>query len=151
MSPTKMRDEFDDRLLTAADGLERREDRYAFAIEVVVEAIGQGGVPVRERTITDNVSNWGCRFFVPFALRLDDIVTLRPASQDSADPMPVAPTFFQVVRVNRQGDGWMVAAWRISEDGPWSRMVEKAAQRREPSLETSAGEFGTGKTGQGSR
>jgi hypothetical protein len=120
------KDEQHDRLMSTAHLAERREERYALAIAVTIEGIDQNGQAFHEQVLTDDVSKWGCRFFALVPLRVDDIIAVKlpPPEADGI----AGPALFQVVRVDRKGEGWMVAAWRLSEDGFWGLFVERTIE-----------------------
>jgi hypothetical protein len=50
---------------------ERREVRYDVALEIEVSGIDQDGQAFHERTVTRDVSEWGCGFLVNTERKVD--------------------------------------------------------------------------------
>jgi hypothetical protein len=106
---------------------ERREVRYAVAIDIEVSGIDQDGEAFHERTTTRNVSEWGCGFLLSVELKPDDIVALRIAS--SKNEFAGRPqSLFQVLRVMPEEGRWLVGAWKVDEGNVWGVDLEKVAK-----------------------
>src|SRR5579859_1605484 len=71
-----------DALMAAAHLQERREARYTVPIGIEVSGIAANGEVFHQHVLTRDVSEWGCGFVVPAELKVDDIVSVRVASQD---------------------------------------------------------------------
>jgi len=116
---------------------ERREARYAISFEIEVSGLTSDGLPFHERTTTINVSKWGCGFFSSVALSTDDIVSVRRVCKPDEPPVPEQPpAFFQVMRVERKGQGWLIGAWKMGGEEVWGADLEKLAKPAESRLES---------------
>jgi hypothetical protein len=80
------------------------------------------------------VSEWGCAFPLSVELKPDDIIAVRVISKDMSEPAPTEQTMFQVVRVQRNQDGWEVGAWKMDGGDAWAATIQKIARLkvREP-------------------
>jgi hypothetical protein len=111
---------------------ERREVRYPISIEIEVSGIDQDGQAFHERTVTKNVSEWGCSFLLSIELKPDDIVALRVALPKKES----AQSLFQVLRVTREEARWSVAAWKVDGASAWGVDLEKVAKAAEGTRES---------------
>ena len=107
---------------------ERREERFALPFEIEVAGIDGGGEAFHIKIATRNVSLWGCGFVSPIELRKDDIVAIHVAAPEGPGAMERPPIRFQVVRVEREVDGWAIGAWKMETDDAWGVELEKIAQ-----------------------
>jgi hypothetical protein len=113
--------------MAAAHLLERREPRYALNIEIGVSGIDQNGDVFHERTVTTNVSEWGCAFLLSVELRKDDILALHVVYSDKAQRNSPPEAMFQVMRVIPEGDQWFVGTWKMDAEDVWGSALETAA------------------------
>jgi hypothetical protein len=122
----------------AAANLEVRLDpRYELAIEIEVSGIDRNGQVFHKRSLTMNVSEWGCAFLLSVELRAHDIISLRIGSS-APEKLEVARQWlFQVVRVTQDQDGWIVGAWKMDRDDVWGVDFDKIATDEECGPETS--------------
>jgi hypothetical protein len=97
--------------MASADLQERRETRHDVPLQFDVTDIRNGEV-FHSRTTTRNVSDWGCSFVTPFELKTEDIVAVRIVSE-SSDAAAVTQSMFQVVRIIKEPEGWLVGAWKL--------------------------------------
>ena len=97
---------------------ERREKRYDVAIEIEVTGIDKRGEVFSERTVTLNVSEWGCRFALSVELNTNDFVALRVLGAGGAKSSQV-PSMFQIVRVVQEDGTWIVGAWKMEPRNVW--------------------------------
>ncbi len=118
-----------DTQLAAAYLRERFEERYDIQIEIEVSGIDKNEKVFHEVTITQDISNSGCAFLLSIELKVDDIVSLRMVSRGAGETAPVCPSLFQVLRVKRQGNGWLVGAWKIDDGNVWGDNAETLAKR----------------------
>ncbi len=107
---------------------ERREERFALPFEIEVSGINGEGAVFHMTVQTRNVSRWGCGFLSPIELRKDDIVAIRVASPEEEGAGKRPTIRFQVVRVEREKDGWGVGAWKMDQDDVWGIELDKLAQ-----------------------
>jgi PilZ domain len=109
---------------------ERREERFAIAIEIEVSGIGRDGKAFHQRTVTTNVSIWGCAFPLSVELKPDDIIAVRMISTTAKELPQTGQAMFQVVRVTREADGWAVAAWKMDGGDAWGDTVQNIAKSK---------------------
>ena len=114
--------------MASAHRSERREERFALPFEIEVTGINAEGAVFHMTAQTRNVSRWGCGFLSPVELRKDDIVAIRVASPEEAGTGKRPTIRFQVVRVEREKDGWGVGAWKMDQDDVWGLELDKLAQ-----------------------
>jgi hypothetical protein len=108
----------------------RREQRFEIPIEIEVSGIGRDGKAFHECAVTSNVSEWGCAFPLSVELKADDIIAVRVLSTNASDPAPTGQTMFQVVRVQRDKDGWAVGAWKMDGGDTWATTIQKIAKSK---------------------
>lgn len=102
---------------------ERRETRYPVPVDIEVTGIRNGEV-FHSRTVTRNVSDWGCSFVIPFELKPEDIVAIRVVS-GSDDPSNTTQSLFQLVRITEDPDGWLIGAWKLDGKNLWGAALER--------------------------
>ena len=118
---------------------QRRELRFRVPIEIEISGINPNAEPFHERTVTRNVSEWGCGFTTSIELKENDMVALRVSSRDAGESVHARQTLFQVRRVTREGDGWLVGAWKMESGNVWGADLEKIAGPEEGDLESREG------------
>lgn len=97
----------------------RREPRFELTFEVELCGFGPDSQSFKTRTSTLDVSEWGCRFEVPFRMEPNSVFTLQCLTDDKGSPADCAPVMFQVVRATQSGRGWGIAAWKIASEKVW--------------------------------
>jgi hypothetical protein len=122
-----------DLLMASTHQRERREVRYALAIAIFVSGIDRQGRAFHERTSTTNVSAWGCGFRISVELDIDDIVALQASPIENGGAATTRQSLFQIVRVNREADGWTVGAWKVDSENFWGADIEKIIKGEENS------------------
>ena len=135
--PEQKKDNNPPRLQKSMGRLEdRRSVRFDVPIEIEVSGIDQNNHVFHELTCTQNVSEWGCAFLLSFELKVHDIVALRVTSPDAAKFATVRQSPFQVLRVTREKDRWVVGAWKVDNGDVWgvnfeqiSKHLEECAQK----------------------
>lgn len=113
---------------------ERRETRFALAVEIEVSGINTEGQLFRLRTQTRNVSEWGCEFLSPIEMKKDDIIAVRVVAPEGSEATGKTARF-QVVRVEQEGGGWAVGTWKMDFDDIWGLEAKKAEKLTEASVE----------------
>lgn len=107
---------------------ERREERFGLPFEIEVSGINADGDVFHVIVQTRNVSQWGCGFLSPIELRKNDIVAIHVAAPEGPLAMQRPPIRFQIVRVDREAEGWAIGAWKMESDDAWGIELEKMAQ-----------------------
>ncbi|MGA8220249.1 MAG: PilZ domain-containing protein [Candidatus Acidiferrales bacterium] len=118
--------------LASAHLQERRESRYAAKIEIEVSGINASGQMFHERTVTTNVSEWGCGFLLPIELKAGDIIVIRVNSADA--PAAAHQAMFQVMRVQQEAGIWTVGAWKLEGSDLWGGELERLGKLEESKL-----------------
>ncbi len=108
---------------------ERREMRYEVPIEIEISGLDRKGLVFHERTLTRNVSEWGCGFTTLVELKVDDIIALRVSCPDMEESLPPQRSLFQVVRVTPDANGWLVGAWKMDRGNIWTAVLRQIADR----------------------
>jgi hypothetical protein len=108
---------------------ERREVRYEVPIEIEISGVDGNGQVFHERTFTRDVSDWGCGFTTTAELKVDDIFVVSIVDSGEAGAAPGPKSMFQVVRVAREGAGWLIGAWKMNRENFWGAALEKASAR----------------------
>jgi len=97
----------------------RREPRFQLRFEIEVCGFGPDSQPFRIRTFTLDVSDWGCRFEMPFGMVPNSVFTVQALKDDKRQEVKCAPVMFQVVRAVELKGRWEVAAWKIAPEKVW--------------------------------
>jgi hypothetical protein len=121
-----------DTAMASAHLSERREARYAASFEIEVTWLNETGHLFHEKTLTLNVSEWGCAFLSSLGVAVDEIISVRRiASEDNQHQLPVRQAFFQVVRTEPRPGGRLVGAWKMDDADFWGADLEKLAKPKE--------------------
>jgi hypothetical protein len=128
MSEQKTEDKLTELSMATVHLKERREIRYDVALEIEVSGIGQDAQAFHERTVTRDVSEWGCGFLVSTEMKVDDMIAIRMSSPDREGASPRPQCFYQVLRVKREGNRWLVGAWKMGGSDIWGSDLPRAAQ-----------------------
>lgn len=105
------------------------------ALEIEASGIRNGEV-FHERTFTQNVSDWGCGFWMMLELKPEDMVMVRKTSRDPAKTPQPSQSLFQVMRVVRKDDRWLVGAWKMDRANVWGADPKTLEQAQEDGLES---------------
>jgi hypothetical protein len=101
-------------------GLEpAREERYSLRVAIEVCGFNLRGRFFAERSETSNVSDGGCKFALRTQIAPDAIVALRVLCGHNGSGRDQSPVYFQVVRVDRDSNQWMVGAIKLQSDELW--------------------------------
>jgi hypothetical protein len=100
----------------------RREVRRAVPFEIEISGI-RNGEAFRECTVTQNVSTWGCGFLTKLELKPTDLVAIRRTNRHPEDAVPAGHSLFEIMRVAKDGDRWLVGAWKMDAVDLWSEPV----------------------------
>ena len=136
MSRQRNDDREPEQRVAAASLAVRYEPRYAVPIEIEVTGIDRNREAFHEHTFTRNVSEWGCAFLLPVELKKDDIISVRVAGADKEEIEPGVQSLFQVVRVTREGNGWLVGTWKMENKDVWGANLEKIGHQEEGALQS---------------
>jgi PilZ domain-containing protein len=107
-----------------------REERRPLQVPVEVCGFNLRGRFFTERSETSNVSDGGCKFCLRTQIAPDAIVALRAVNGRRRGGQDSLPVLFQVVRVGRDSNQWVVGAVKLQSDELWPMTV---ADSHEPS------------------
>src|SRR5271168_33336 len=82
---------------------QRRERRFAVALEIEATGIDHNGQVFHERTVTKDISEWGCGFLLHVELKQDDMLQLRATLPGAIESTQTQQRLFQARRVMREG------------------------------------------------
>jgi hypothetical protein len=114
----------------------RYEARYEISIEIEVNGISRSGEVFHERSVTMDVSEWGCAFLLSVELNEDDIVSLCVIPKDGAENGPAEQAAFQVVRVRPVEKRWLIGAWKMESKDLWGAELQKINNHEEVASES---------------
>ena len=114
----------------------RYETRYDIPIEIEVIGIDRNGEVFHERTVTKDVSEWGCAFLLSVELKKDDIISLRVIPKDGLQIAPAQQAAFQIVRITLVENGWSIGAWKMESKGVWGAEFQKIKNRDDAGSES---------------
>jgi hypothetical protein len=97
----------------------RRERRIPLAFPVEVSGFDQNGRYFSEQTMTTDISESGCRFYLKIRVDRGAMVALKVVSRGGSKALPDRPLLFQVARVTQEGDGWVVGAVKLQPESLW--------------------------------
>lgn len=97
----------------------RREPRFLIRLEIEVCGVSPDSQPFRVRTFTMDISEWGCRFEMPFGIQRNSIFTVQALKDDKGEPAECTPVMFQAVRTLEFRDHWEIAAWKMAAEKVW--------------------------------
>jgi len=113
---------------------ERREVRYELPFEIEVSGLDHQGAVFHERTITRNVSEWGCGFLLSVQLKADDMIAVRLCDRSLAESAQTRQSVFQVRHVERYSGGWLIGAWKMDSNDLWGADLESLGKPEEDKL-----------------
>lgn len=96
-----------------------REERYSLQVSIEVCGFNLRGRFFTERSETSNVSDGGCKFCLRTQIAPDAIVALRVVNRHKGRGQDISPVLFQVVRVERESNQWVVGALKLQSDQLW--------------------------------
>lgn len=109
----------------------RREPRVALSIEIEVNGIDRASRPFRVITKTFEVSEWGCSFYLPFALKEDSIVSLHVVGSQPHCLPETQAIVFQIMNCRRNADTWLLGASKAQPERLWN--LDSSSSRRQAS------------------
>ena len=114
---------------------ERREERFAIGMEIEVSGTKDGEI-FHVGAKTEDISRWGCSFVVGMRLKKDDIVVIRLKESAANQDGEALQAIFQIVRVEADGQGWRVGAWKLEDVNIWGIELPGDSEPKEALLES---------------
>lgn len=105
-----------------------RGQRYAVQIPIEVSGFNLLARFFTESSETSNVSERGCRFCLHTEIAPRDVLAVRVLNRRTNGGQDAAPVLFQVVRVKRNADQWVVGALKLQSEEPWPASFPDARQ-----------------------
>lgn len=103
-----------------AAGAERhRTKRVSLSFQIEVSGRDATGAAFRERAMTSDVSQNGCKFHLLWRLKQHDRVSISVISKDPSHGSAGQPAIFEVVWVEPSDLGWTVGATTIENKNLW--------------------------------
>jgi hypothetical protein len=102
-----------------------REKRYDMRLAVEICGFNLLGRFFTERSETSNVSDGGCRFALRTEITQDSILALRVVSPSKNRGQDAGPVLFQVVRLERGLNQWMVGALKLQSEELWPASLKE--------------------------
>jgi hypothetical protein len=121
--PTQGQTDANAQTMASAHAQERRESRYVVAFPIEVSGI-RDGEPFREKTFTQNVSEWGIGFRLSFELKREDLVSIKVLDDASGESRH---SLYQVTRATEQLGFWVMGAWKLGSEDMWGVELAKLA------------------------
>jgi len=116
--------------LAAAYARERHEARYQTAIAIEISGISKQRHVFHEMTSTKDISEWGCCFELSVGLRPNDMFLLRVMGGGPPEEADKRRSLFQVLRAEKTGRGWLIAAWKLEDRNLWGDAIRNGAPDR---------------------
>ena len=103
-----------------ADGLERRRTkRMRLSFQIEISGHDRMGTPFRERAMTSDVNENGCKFDFIWNLKPGDLVSISVIPKGTKKLIEEQPTIFQVIWVEPSDLGWTVGATTLHYKNIW--------------------------------
>jgi hypothetical protein len=97
----------------------RREPRYQMHFEIEVCGIGTDTQPFRLRTLTLDVSEWGCRFALTSRMDKNAVFTVQVVRDEQGHQVKCPTVIFQMVRMLEFKGRFEIAAWKLAPEKVW--------------------------------
>jgi hypothetical protein len=97
----------------------RRTKRVPLTFQIEVAGRDQSGALFRDRAVTWDVNEDGCRFPLLRQLKQGDFVEIRVVSREDNLPRVDKPTLFEVVWVEPGEMGWTVGVTTLRPENIW--------------------------------
>jgi hypothetical protein len=97
----------------------RRDQRVVLVFPLNICGIDAAGHFFSEDTVTNNISEQGCRFQLSRKVEPGDVVAVRISSRNPAERSDDRPTLFEVRWARRDGDGWLLGTVCLQASKLW--------------------------------
>jgi hypothetical protein len=97
----------------------RREKRIPLVFPIEVSGFDRNGRFFRERTVTADVSESGCRFQLKTEVERGAVLAIKLASRDTNRQQLERPLLFKVARVAEEKSGWTLGASKLQPESLW--------------------------------
>jgi hypothetical protein len=97
----------------------RREQRIVSAFRVEICGFNRHGRYFTERTLTSNVSDSGCQFYLRIEVEEKSVVALRVIGHVHGCEIDSRPTLFQVERIEPRAPGWTLGVSKLQPVPVW--------------------------------
>jgi len=100
--PAQDNEKVSDLLMASTHQQERRELRYEIPIAIEVSGIDRFGKVFHEDTLTTDVSEWGCGFYIPVEMKVNDIISVHMTDPDETEPIKTESSLSSGSRCERR-------------------------------------------------
>jgi hypothetical protein len=97
----------------------RKSKRVTISFPIEVSGFDEAGRMFRERAVTNDVSEHGCRFDLMRELKGGEVVAIQLGSRSGQRSDKSRPLLFEVAWVNPSVHGWTVGALKLQPDNLW--------------------------------
>jgi PilZ domain len=110
----------------------RRETRIPLVFPIEVSGFDRRGRFFTERSKTSDVSANGCRFRISTEIARGALIAIKLVSRNSEQTLPERPLLFQVARLEKKEDGWILGAAKLQPENLWCIAFPPLTQQLTP-------------------
>ncbi len=97
----------------------RKTKRVIISFPIEVSGFDEAGKIFRERAVTNDVSEHGCRFDLMRELKGGEVIAIQLGSRSGQRSGKSRPLLFEVAWVNPSVHGWTVGAFKLQPENFW--------------------------------
>jgi hypothetical protein len=97
----------------------------ALSFPIEVSGIDCASKPFCDRTVTNDVSDEGCRFELFRGLRCGDVITIRVVPRSRSEESNTKGLRFEVMWVETTSRGWSIGASKLQPENIWHMSFPK--------------------------
>jgi hypothetical protein len=97
----------------------RKTKRVIISFPIEVSGFDEAGKLFRERAVTNDVSEHGCRFDLMRELKGGEVIAIQLGSRSGRRSEKSRPLLFEVAWVSPSVHGWTVGAFKLQPENFW--------------------------------
>ncbi len=97
----------------------RKAKRVVIAFPVEISGFDEAGRIFRERTVTSDVSEHGCRFDLLRELKCGEVIAIQLGSRSEERSDKGKPLLFEIAWVEPSVHGWTIGAFKLQPENIW--------------------------------
>ncbi len=97
----------------------RKGKRVCLNFPIEVSGFDRSGRLFSERTVTQDISEAGCRFKLKTKAERGDVVAVKLLSRRERPGPPARPLLFQIVWIKRDAEAWIAGALKLQPEDLW--------------------------------
>ena len=110
----------------------RKGKRVCLTFPIEVSGFDRSGRLFSERTVTQDISEAGCRFRMKTKAERGDVVAIKLLSRRDG-PGPLArPLLFQIMWIKREEEAWIAGALKLQPEDLWHMSFPPGNQSKSP-------------------